>query len=305
MSEKKYSSPENSRRKRTSQNYIEPPTPEGWSAARSNVAAQEKLKMARHFALHDLFVQQDRTPGDERKDIVAKIIVNPGTTTNEVVRQVLEWVRTEVENNASRAAPRITWYTPGSLVLATLRDFRVIHRYLRNSCGLHVFPGKVDPDLEMVRGDATVRYVKQLEECFTYAILSPYAFDMDTGTVFSFFEDEVELQQAIASCEAEHKFLFVDPGKFKREGSKVYWIKELLATSRTATIYTVSSKKDAIIKGQFDNLAKGLLDTTNRKGPNRKILRLVIVNKEKQVNIPIEGELKVELKEETNGLRNN
>lgn len=302
MSEKKNIS---LKRQRASDNYVVPSTAEGWSATRSHVSAQEKMKMARHFALHDLFVQEDQTPGDERKDTVAKIIVNPGTTTNEVVKQVLEWIKTEAEHNPNRAAPQITWYTPGSLVIATLRDFRVTHRHLRNSCGLHVFPGIVDPDLEMVRGDAATKYVKDLEECFTYAILSPHAFDMDSGTVFSFFEDEVELQHAIAFCEAEHKFLFLDHRKFKREGSKVYWIKELLQTSRTATIYTVSSKKDPIIRKQFGNLAKNLLDTKNKRGPHRKILRLVIVNREKQVNIPIEGELRVEHREETKGLRNN
>ncbi|UCH70604.1 MAG: hypothetical protein JSV29_01055 [Candidatus Bathyarchaeota archaeon] len=293
------------RSQRRFHNYIEPSTAEGWSARRVSVFAQEKIKMARHFALHDLFVKEEQNPGYERENRVAKIIVNPGTTTNEVVNQVLEWVKNEAKNNPKRAAPEIMWYTPGSLVLGTLRDFRLKHHRLRNSCGLHMFPGKVDPDLEMVRGDATVKYVKSLGECFTYAILSPYTFDMNTGTVFTFFEDELELQRAIALCEAEHKFLFLDPDKFKREGSKVYVIRELLETSRTATIYTVSSKKDPIIRNQFSNLTEVLLDTKNKRGPHRKILRLVIVNKEKQVNIPIEGELKAEDREQTDALRSN
>lgn len=295
MSKKTSISKEHQRGKRASRNYTGPSTAEGWSARRAAVAEKDKIRMARHFVSHDLFVQEDQAPGDERKITAAQIIVNPGTTPNEVVKQVLEWIKTEVENNPNHAAaPNITWYTPGALVPATLRDFRLTYDYVRISCGLHLFPGMVDPDLEMVRGEEAIKYARQLERWFTYALLSVYAFDMNTGAGFFFFDDEVELQRAIALREAEHKFLFLDPEKFKREGSKAYSIRELLQTSRTVTIYTVSSKKDPTISEQFSSLAKSLLDTDKITGPLSKTLRLVIVNKEKQVNIPVEGELREE-----------
>ncbi len=302
MSKKTSIGKEHQRGKRTSRDYTSPSTAEGWSASRAAVAAQEKIRMARHFVSHDLFVREDQAPGDERKITAAKIMVNPGTTPNEVVKQVLEWIKTEVENNPDHAAaPNITWYTPGALVPATLRDFRCTYPHLRSSCGLHMFPGTVDSDLEMVRGDEAVRYARQLERWFTYALLSVYAFDMNTGAAFFFFDDEVELQRAIALREAEHKFLFLDPEKFKTEGSKAYSVRELLGTSRTVTIYTVSSKKDPTISDQFHGLANTLLDTNGKTGPISKTLRLVIVNKEKQVNIPVEGELRAERCEKTDG----
>jgi hypothetical protein len=305
MSKKKNISGQKQQVKKTSDNYNKTSIIEGWSAERGRVAARDKIKMARHFVLHDLFVVEKQNPGYERQDRVAKIIVNPGTTTNEVVNRVLKWIENEIQNNPKRAAPQIMWYSPGSLVLGTIRNYRLKDHRLRNSCGFHMFPGDVDPNLEMVRGDETVEYINNLKVCFTYAILSPYTFDMDTGTVFAFFGDELKLQRAIALCEAEHKFLFLDHGKLKREGSKVYMIRELLETSRTATIYTVSSKNDPIIRNQFEKLAEHLLDTTNKSGPNRKILRLVIVNKEKQANIHIEGELKPENSDKADTLRSN
>lgn len=303
MSKKRSTRTKRQHGEKASRNYIEPPFVEGWSSRRAAVAAEEKKKMARHFVLHDLFVQENQTPGDGRDNTAAKIIVNPGTTPNKVVKQALEWVKTEVENNPAYAgAPHITWYTPGSLVPATLLDFRVTHPHLRNSCGLHLFPGMVDSNLEMVRGTEAVQYARQLEKCFTYALLSAYAFDMSTGTVFFFFDDEVELQKAIALSEAEHKFLFLEPDKFKREGSKAYSIQELLQTSRTVTIYTVSSLKNSTVEKHFRNLAEALLDTGDEEAPHRRTLRLVIVGKDKQVNLPISGELRMPHEDGTNRL---
>jgi hypothetical protein len=293
MSKKNSTGKKRQHGEKVSRDHIKPPIVEGWSARRAAVSAEEKIRMARDFVQHDLFVQGNKTPGDGREITAAKIIVNPGTTPNKVVKQALEWVKTEVENNPIyAAAPHITWYTPGSLVPATLLDFRVTHPHLRNSCGLHLFPGMVDSNLEMVRGAEAVQYARQLEKCFTYALLSAYGFDMITGIVFFFFDDEVELQKAIALSEAEHKFLFLEPEKFKREGSKAYSIRELLQTSRTVTIYTVSSTKDDVIEKQFGNLADSLLDKDKNSGTYCKTLRLVIVDKE--INIPVSGELKNE-----------
>lgn len=291
-------------REEAPRDYIEPHLVEGWSAVRATVAAEEKKRMARHFVQHDLFVQENETPGDGREVSAAKVTVNPGTTPNEIVRQALEWVKTEVDNNPAYAgAPHITWYTPGSLVPATLLDFRVTHPHLRNCCGLHLYPGMVDSNLDMVRGTEAVNYARQLEKCFTYALLSGYAFDMSKGTVFFFFDDEVELQRAMALSEAEHKFLFLEPEKFKREGSKAYSIRELLQTSTAVTIYTVSSQKDATVEKQFRNLAESLLDTGTEGTPDRRRLRLVIVGKDKPVNLPITGGLKPEQEDGANALQ--
>lgn len=293
MSKKKSTGTKTQRAKEVSHDDIEPLMAEGWSARRAAVAASEKAAMAQHFVSHDLFVGDGQTPRDDREITAAKIIVNPGTTPNIVVKQALEWVKTEVENNPAYAgAPHITWYTPGSLVPATLLDFRVRYRHLRNACGLYMFPGMVDPDLEMVRGAEAIRYAQQLDKCFTYALLSAYAFDMETGTAFFFFDDEAELQKAIALREAEHKFLFLEPEKFKREGSKAYSIRELLQTSRTVTIYTMSSSKDTVVEEQFCNLANSLLDSAKNSGANTKTLRLVIVDK--KLNMPVSGEMKNE-----------
>lgn len=286
--------------KKVSSSYTAPRIVEGWSARRVAVATTDKIRMARHFAMHDLFVQEDRRAADRRKITAVEIVVNPGTTPNEVVKHALESVKIDVENNPNHAAgPHIRWYTPGSLVLATVRDFRVAHPYLRTSCELHMFPGDVDPDLEMVRGEQAILYAQRLDKCFTYALLSAYAFDMNTGTAFFFFEDELKLQQAIALREAEHKFLFLDPDKLKRAGSEAYTIRDLLQTSRFVTIYTVSSKKDSVIRNQFCDLANRLLNTNNKTGPYLRRLRLVIVNKEKQINIPVEGELRTEHRDKT------
>jgi hypothetical protein len=306
MSKKKSTKTKSKRMKKASFDYNELSVAEGWSAVQAKVAAQDKIRMARHFATHDLFVQEEQSPGDDRKITSAKIIVNPGTAPNEVVKQVLEWVKTEVENNPNRTGvPYITWYTAGSLVPATLLDFKVTHPVVRNACGLYMFPGIVDPSLEMVRGQEAVRFVQQLEICFTYSLLSAYAFDMNTGIVFFFFDDEVELQQAIALLQAEHKFLFLDPWKLKSEGTKAYSIRELLETSRSVTIYTVSSRKDTTIREEFSNLTKLLLDTKNKTGRHCKTLRLVIVSEEKQVNLPVTGELKNESGGQTNRVTGN
>lgn len=121
--------------------------------------------------------------------------------------------------------------------------------------------------------------------------------------MFFFFDDEIELQKAIALSEAEHKFFFLEPEKFKREGSKAYSIRELLQTSRTVTIYTVSSTKDDVIEKQFNNLANSLLDKEKNSGTDCKILRLVIVDKE--INLPITGEFKNEYGSQINGLTGN
>jgi len=149
-----------------------------------------------------------------------------------------------------------------------------------------MFPGMVDPYLEMVRGAEATRYVNQINQCFTYAILSAYAFDMRSGTAFFFFDDEVELQKAVALREATHKFLFLDPEKLKREGSPAYSIQQLLSTSQTVTIYTVSSERDAVITEEFEQLTKTLQAANQSQNATQKLLRLVIINNNKQINIP-------------------
>lgn len=268
-------------------------TDEGWSARRAKLAAPEKIDMARHFAMHDLFAMENESSRDDKKITTAKIIVNPGTTPNVVVKEVLAWVKNVAgKKSNSTAVPYITWYTPGTLVPATLFKFKVDYPGLRDAAELYLFPGIVDPNLEMVRGQEAVGFIRQLNMSFTYALLSAYALDMTTGDVFFFFDDEVDLQQAIGLKKARQKFLFVDPAKFKWEGSKAYSLKDLLKTSQTVTIYTTTSQKDPIIKEQFKNLATSLLDINDEKGPHLKTLRLLIVIGEKQINIPIQGALR-------------
>lgn len=263
---------------------------ESWSAGRATVAISDKSKMARHFVSHDLFTQGKKCIHNRRQITAARIVVNPGTTPNEVVRQVLElvlgWVQEDTGRGKQRVpTPHIIWYTPGSIVPATLYEFRINHPSLRNACGLYMFPGMVDPYLEMVRGEEATRYVNELSQCFTYAILSAYAFDMKSGTAFFFFDDEVRLQKAVALREATHKFLFLDHEKFQREGTPAYTIQELLSTSQTVTIYTVSSERDNVIMNDFERLAAALGADGKPEGAEQKLLRLVIINGHKQVNI--------------------
>jgi len=263
---------------------------ESWSAGRATVAISDKSRMARHFVSHDLFTQGKKSIHKRRQITDARIIVNPGTTPNEVVLQVLEWILECVQDHTGRGkqrvpTPYIIWYTPGTIVPATLYEFRIKHPNLRNACGLYMCPGMVDPSLEMVRGEQAIRYVNELNQCFTYAILSAYAFDMKSGTAFFFFHDEVELQKAVALREATHKFLFLDPEKFKREGSPAYSIQELLSTSQTVTIYTVASERDNVVIKDFELLTDTLAAENNSESTTQKTLRLVIINNNKQVNI--------------------
>lgn len=260
---------------------------EGWSASKATVAISDKKIMAHNFVLHDLFTLGKKSIHNPQIT-AARIIVNPGTTPNEVVRQVLVWVLEWIQDDSGKQCvptPHIIWYTPGSIVPATLYDARINHPNLRNACRLFMFPGMVDPYLEMVRGEEATRYINELAQCFSYAILSAHAFDMKSGTAFFFFDDEVNLQKAVALREATHKFLFLDHEKLKREGSPAYTIQELLSTSQTVTIYTVTSDRDSVIIRDFEQLTETLSSGTKLGKPEHKILRLVINNNNKQVNL--------------------
>jgi hypothetical protein len=58
---------------------------------------------------------------------------------------------------------------------------------------------------------------------------------------------------------AEHKYLFIDPTKFKIEGEKAYGIAEILKTATMVTIYTVSGEEDAWIEASFHKMCSNIL----------------------------------------------
>ncbi len=273
--------------------------PEGWSARRANIDADFKEEMADHYVAHDFLVESSQTPNHEQTVTSASIIVNPGTTPNLVVQRVLAKVEKELAEHPGQGAPHIIWYTPGALIPATLRDARVNNKLanqslMRSASRLYLFPGLVDPDREMVLGEEAVDFIKrQQSTCFTYALLSAYAFDIRTGTVFFFFPEEVQLQKAVALREATHKFLFLEPAKFRRDGNPGYGIRDLLDSARASvTIYTVSSKQDSkMIEDQFKELGEKFLDVEGKDKPGAKTLRLVRVGEAKS-NITVTGTLK-------------
>jgi hypothetical protein len=231
---------------------------EGWSARRAKHNANEKRLMADYFPMHDFLVKPGSNPERDAREQVASVLVNQGTTPNLVVEEVLAWIK----DNASEGPFTITWYTPGALVPATLRKFREENPQWRSATKLFLFPGKVDTDFESVVGKEPVEFAETLQNVgFKYAILSAYSFDITSGTASFFDESELELQRACALLYAAHKFLFVDPSKFNREGKSAYLASELLNTAEDFTIYTTSvdDEHDTWVKQKFDDLCRQLV----------------------------------------------
>jgi hypothetical protein len=153
----------------------------------------------------------------------------------------------------------VTWYPLGALIPATLFEFKQQSPQCESGARLFLCPGEVDPQSESVIGKYPVEFLNQLDIRLNGSILSAHRFDMVTGDAYFYFDKEVEVQQAGAKFYADEKFLFVDPSKFGAiSGSPGYNVKDLLRTSQSVTLYTVSSPADELIKQQFEVLCKRL-----------------------------------------------
>ena len=215
-----------------------PSAGQGWGARRAKVNLPEKQAMAKYCIEHDFLVR--KSPAEHR-DTVASILVNQGTTPNEVVQEALRWIK----KNWREGPFDITWYATGGLVSASLHDFRDKNPALTIAAQVFLFPGRVNFDLQSVAGPEAEEFVEQLDNDFTYAFLSAYAFDIDLGGIHFLYSEELRLQRACARLYADHKFLFLDRSKIKREGKRGYGLAELLEKGNTVTIYTTGSKENA------------------------------------------------------------
>ena len=229
-------------------------TDQGWGSRRAKLHPEEKFSMAKYCIEHDFLVRRGTTPADSR-DTVASILVNQGTTPNVVVQEALSWMKAHWA-----AGPfDVTWYTTGGLVNATLHDFRTENPDLGIAAQIFLFPGRVNTDLQAVAGPEAEDFVEHLDIDFTYAFLSAYSFDLDAGRTHFLYSEELRLQQACAHLYADHKFLFLDASKFKREGKRGYGVGALLEQAKTVTIYTTSSSEDQSIEDSFQGLCNRLL----------------------------------------------
>ena len=227
---------------------------QGWGGRRAKLHPDEKLWMAKYCIEHDFLVRKGTNPADSR-DTVASILVNQGSTPNVVVQEALRWI----SSHWTSGPFDVTWYTTSGLVNATLRDFRDEFPTLGIAAQLFLFPGRVNTDLQAVSGPEAEKFVERLDIDFTYAFLSTYAFDLDTGRAQFQYSEELRLQLACARLYADHKFLFLDASKFKREGKRAYGLDALLEQAETVTIYTTSSANDQSIEERFMNLCERLL----------------------------------------------
>jgi hypothetical protein len=247
---------------------------QGWAARRAQMHTLQKQSMAKYYVEHDFLVID--SPASPR-DTVASILVNQGTTPNVVVQEALAWMT----RYWKQFGPfDVTWYTTSGLVMTTLRDFRVSNFEQAIAAQIFLFPGRVNGDMQAVSGPAAENFVNQLDVDFTYAFLSVYAFDLESGRTRFQYEEEVPLQSACARLYAAHKLLFVDSSKFRRDGTPGYTLSDLLKASKTVTIYTTSStpEHDKVIKDRCVELAERLLPTTAAASPStHRTLRLRIV----------------------------
>jgi hypothetical protein len=228
-----------------------------WSKQRSKHRSADKHQMGRYYVAHDFLVPENVSPEADRREPVASILVNQGTTGDVVVHEVLTWI---VEH-FDRGPFNIIWYTSGALVPATLKQVRESYPSynLRSVTQLFLFPGRVDPQTEAVSGDEAAEFVNKLGRQFTYSFLSANSFDIAKGVFYFHYKDEIALQRACATRPAAHKFLFFDPTKFRKEGEPGYEFGELLQTADSVSIYTVTSEKDEWIKNKFDELCGRVL----------------------------------------------
>ncbi len=255
-----------------------------WSMQRSRYCYADKRLMAEYYAAHDFLVNEGMNPETDRREPAASILVNNGTTGDLVVQEALSWI----VKNVHRGPFNIIWYTPGALVPATLKEIRQENakHNLRSVTQIFLIPGRVDPQIEAVSGKEAAEFVVKLDRHFTYSLLSVNSFDIVTGTAYFHYKDEIELQKACATRSAAHKFLFLDPTKFKREGEAGYNFMDLVGSADAVSIYTVSSEKDLWIEEKFAALCDSVLqDCHDLKAPRNtqeldmKLLRLQIVGK--------------------------
>jgi hypothetical protein len=257
-----------------------------WSDGRAEILADEKQLIADYFAEHEFLLPTDvldvPSPSEEhRRNPSASIIVNAGTQPNQVVHSALAWV----EKNPKLGPFFITWYTPGHLIPETLRQFRTAKGNLHMAAAVKLFllPGEVDFETQSVCGPDAEAFAEKLQRRFTYAFLSAYAFDIHRGDVYFHGARELALQQKIAMRFAANKFLFLDSSKLKPEGDgeRAYTVHELLETSHSVTIYTVSlnEKHDSWVMDGFDQLGAELFDEQPRAHEIRKRLYLRIVDR--------------------------
>jgi hypothetical protein len=256
-----------------------------WSDGRAEIRADEKQLIADYFAEHEFLSPSDvldlpAASDENRRNPSASIIVNAGTQPNQVVHSALAWV----EKNPKLGPFFLTWYTPGHLVPETLRRFRTAKGNLHMAAAvrLFLFPGEVDFETQSVCGPDAEAFANNLQRRFTYAFLSAYAFDIHTGDVYFHGARELALQQKVAMRFAATKFLFLDSSKFKPEGDgeRGYTVHELLETSHTVTIYTVSvnEQHDRWVMEGFDKLGSTLFEEQSEPNGNKKRLCLRIVD---------------------------
>lgn len=249
----------------------------GWSERRERERRLQKEMMGRYFAQHDFLVQPGRAPDSELPKTEASVMVNPGTKSNTVVRFALEAMG---DRWGGDGPFQVTWHTPSILVPATLRAFNVVHPGFHNAAKLFLFPGEVDHDVASVLGGVPTAFVRDLKVKFTYSLLSVFSFDLETGCASFHFAKEVDLQQECALKKAEHKFLFLDSTMLTGEGNEGYTLCEVLASSKTVTVYVDSSKQDKYITKRFQELQSRLLvpaDPKDEGYPKAKSLSLRII----------------------------
>jgi len=233
-----------------------------WSALNAEHRPDEKRLMGQHCAMHNFLVPRGSNPEKDPREKLASVLVNGGTSPTMAVEQCLEWIVA----NQDRGPFDVTWYTTSALVPASLRDYREKYKHLAAAMHLFLFPGRVDQQMEAVSGPDAEAFAQNLDRCFRYAFLSAHSFDMSTGTAYFHLPEEVRLQKACATRYAAHKFLFLDSGKFKKEGETGYRIDELLGTADVVTIYTVASEhenRNRSLRQQFMALCDRLLATAS------------------------------------------
>jgi hypothetical protein len=251
---------------------------EDWSASRAQTSIDEKVLMAKFFARHHFLVREGHSP-EEPRETVASIILNHGTTPNSVLQEALHWIKV---NNKQSGPFFLTWYTPGHLIPTTLKDLRDQDRGLRTALKLFLFPGEVDEEIQSVLGRDAEIFAENLQRHFTYAFLSAYAFDLSSGGAYFYFARELRLQRACATRFAHYKFLFLDSSKFKSSGEKAYSVVDMLRTSYSVTLYTVSSERDDWIIKRFESLCALVLKSVpaSPDQSDLKTLRLQIVGRD-------------------------
>lgn len=247
-----------------------------WYERNAEVEEKEKRLMAAFFARHDFLVSLGSSAETQARNLISTIFVNPGSTPNILVEEILTWVK----EHLSKIPPDLTWYTTGHLIPVTLRKFRDDNmkedRSLDSSAQLFLYPGKVSHIYQAVTGENAVTFAENLDTKFDYSLLSAYGFDWDTGDVKFHSEDDSRLQRACALHYAEIKCLFLNPRKFRKTGNTGYQIGEILRRGEMATIYTVSSGLDDEIKYKFKQICSNIFAPAEQ-GNSLKKLRLRII----------------------------